>query len=107
MKKAVCQTLLLLPLDLINFVTKHVWFVGSFGDGWAFTLKGTEIGKGEYLIFLSDELLEAGWGDICYTVLHEVGHVILGHRNSIGEVQSKAEVKLQERQADEFARKFI
>jgi Zn-dependent protease with chaperone function len=107
MKRVVCQTILLLPSDLINFVTKNVWFVGSFIDGWAFTLKASELGKGEYLIFLSDELIEAGESDMRYTILHEIGHVILGHRNSIGEIQSKKEVRLQERQADEFARKLI
>jgi Zn-dependent protease with chaperone function len=107
MKRIVCRTILLLPPDLVNFVTKNVWFVGSFTDGWAFTLKASELGKGEYLIFLSDELLEAGENDMRFTILHEIGHVILGHRNSIGEVQTKAEVRLQEREADEFARKFL
>jgi hypothetical protein len=107
MKRVVCQTILLLPPDLINFVTKNVWFVGSFTDGWAFTLKAGELGKGEYLIFLSDELLEAGESDMRFTILHEIGHVVLGHRNSIGKVQGKSEVRLQEREADKFARKLI
>lgn len=107
MKKVVCRVVLLLPPDLINFVTKHVWFVSSFTDGWAFTLRASELGKGEYLIFLSDELIEAGEGDMRYTILHEIGHVVLGHRNSIGEVQSKSEVRTQEREADEFAKKLI
>jgi hypothetical protein len=31
----------------------------------------------------------------------------LGHRNSIGKVQSKAEVRKQEKEADEFAIKFL
>jgi hypothetical protein len=107
MKKVVCRTILLLPHNLIDFVTKKVWFVGSFEDGWAFTLKGSEIGRGEYLIFLSDELIGAGEENMQYTILHEIGHVILGHRNSIGEVQSKAEVRLQERQADEFVLRIL
>lgn len=107
MKKVVCQTILLLPPNLAEFVTKHVWFVGSFTDGWAFTLKGNEIGKAEYLIFLSDELIDAGEEDMRYTILHEIGHVVLGHRNSIGEVQTKAEVKKQEKEADEFVKRFL
>jgi len=107
MKKVVCRTVLLLTPEVAEFVTQSCWFVGSFTDGWAFTLKGNEIGKGEYLIFLSDELLNAGESDMRYTILHEIGHVILGHRNSIGEVQTKAEVKKQEKEADEFAKKFL
>ncbi len=44
---------------------------------------------------------------IRYTIAHEIGHVLLGHRNSIIEKQSKAEISNQEREADEFARKYI
>jgi len=106
MKKVVCRTLILLPLETVKFITKHCWIVSSFEDGWAFTLKGSEVGKREYLIFLSDELLSAGETQMRYTILHEVGHVVLGHRNSIGEVQSKSEVRKQEKEADEFAKKY-
>jgi Zn-dependent peptidase ImmA (M78 family) len=35
-----------------------------------------------------------------------VGHVVLGHRNSIGKVQTKREVRKQEKEADEFASRF-
>ena len=37
---------------------------------------------------------------------HEIGHVILGHRNSILERQSKNEIRRQEMQADELARRI-
>jgi Zn-dependent protease with chaperone function len=107
MKKVVCRALLLLPHEIAGFVAKHCWIVGSFEDGWAFTLKGSEIGGGEYLIFLSDELLNAGEAQMRYTLIHEIGHVVLGHRNSIGEVQTKVEIRLQEKEADEFAISFL
>ena len=103
MKKVVCRAVLLLPPETAKFVAKHCWIVGSFEDGWAFTLKGSEIGKGEYLIFLSDELLNSGERQMRYTLIHEIGHVVLGHRNSIGEVQTKAEVRKQEKEAEAFA----
>ncbi len=103
----VCQTLLIFPSRIINYVTKHCWFVGSFEDGWGFTLRGKELGKDECLIFLSDELLGEDEEQIRYTIVHEIGHVVLGHRNSILEVQTKAEVRKQERQAHEFAEYFL
>jgi len=106
MKRIVAKTLLLFPGDIIDFVAKNCWFVSSFEDGWAFVLKGSELGKGEYLIFLSDELMAAGEEQMRRTIVHEIGHVVLGHRNSIGEVQSKSEVEKQERQADEFTKRY-
>ena len=66
-----------------------------------------EIKKDEYIIFLSDELLRESEEQIRYTIAHEIGHVILGHRNSIGKVQSKKEVEKQERQAREFVIKHL
>ena len=107
MKRIVSETLLNFPPEIITFVTKHCWFISSFEDGWAFVLKGREIKKDEYIIFLSDELLRESEEQIRYTIAHEIGHVILGHRNSIGKVQSKKEVEKQERQAREFVIKHL
>jgi hypothetical protein len=107
MKKVVYRTVALLPDKMAGFVAGHCWVIGSFEDGWAFTLKGNEIGKGEYLIFLSDELLAAGERQMRDTLIHEIGHVVLGHRNSIGEVQTKAEVRKQEKEAEAFTRRYI
>lgn len=107
MREMVAKTLLHFPENIILEVTKKCWFVSSFSDGWAFALKAEELKKGECMIFLSDELFEQDERQIMYSIAHEIGHVILGHRNSIGEVQTKAEIKKQEREADEFARKFV
>lgn len=106
-KKLVAGTILLLPDELVNFVTKYCWFVSSFTDGWSFTLRAEDLKKGEYLIFLSDELIEEPVWQIRFTLMHEIGHVVLGHRNSIGEVQTKSEIKRQEREADAFAKKYL
>lgn len=106
MKRMVTRTVSGLPDEIINFVTKYCWFVSSFSDGFAFTLRQDDLKKGEYLIFLSDELLQEPEWQIRFSITHEIGHVILGHRNSIGEVQTKSEIKKQELEADEFAKKY-
>lgn len=106
-KRIIIETIQLLPDEIIKKVTKNCWFISSFEDGWAFVLKGDEIKRNEYLIFLSDELIKEEEAQMRYTILHEIGHVILGHRNSIGEAQSKAEVRKQEREAHEFVRNYL
>lgn len=107
LKEMVCQTLLIFPNETFDFITQHCWFVGSFEDGNAFTLRAGELKKGEYLIFLSDALFEQDEEQIRYTIAHEIGHVVLGHRNSIGKPQTRSEIRMQEREADAFARCFL
>lgn len=106
-KKIVAETVSELPDEIINFVTKYCWFITSFTDGWAFTLRYGELKEGECLIFLSDELMSQPEWQIKFSIVHEIGHAVLGHRNSIGEVQSKSEIKKQEYEADQFARKYL
>ncbi len=107
MKNMVIETLLLLPEKIAVYVSKHCWFISSFEDGYAFVLKGTELKKDEYLIFLSDELLKESKFQIVYTIVHEIGHVILGHRNGIGVAQTREETRKQEKEADNFVRKYL
>ncbi|CAN5346544.1 hypothetical protein BH10PAT1_BH10PAT1_7920 [soil metagenome] len=107
MKQMVLQTLTYFPIDIVEFVTSNCWFVSSFEDGWAFTLRGDELKKNEYLIFLSDELLREDEKQITWTIAHEIGHVILGHKNSIEEIQNKSEIKKQESEADAFAKEYL
>ena len=106
MREIVCKTLLLLPSHVIEEVCRTVWFVSSPEDAWAFTFKGSEI-KDRSLIFLSDELLKQNKRQIIYTILHETGHVVLQHRNSIGYRQTQSEIKQQEQEADRFAQQYI
>ena len=107
LKKIVIDTVQMLSDKQMQFVTKNCWFVGSMDEAWAFTLQAGDLEKGHYLIFLSDELLDEDDDQIEYTILHEVGHVILGHRNAILERQSKSQIKKQERQADGFAEEIL
>lgn len=106
MKRVVCRTMLYFPRDIIKFVTRNCWFVSSFDDAWGFTLRGDEVGR-KYLIFLSDELLAETKEQQMYTIAHEVGHVILGHKNAILESQTKRQTAKQEREADAFAKFYL
>lgn len=42
-----------------------------------------------------------------YTIAHEIGHIILGHKNSINYRQTKSEVSQQEWEADQFANQIL
>jgi hypothetical protein len=106
MKKHVCEVVTKLPEEIIDFVTKNCWFIGSYEDAWAFTFTGNDL-KDQHLVFLSDELLLQDISQIHYSIAHEIGHVILNHRNSTLVKQSKSEIALQEKKADEFAKKYI
>lgn len=106
MGRIICQAILLLPDEIIKHVTGNVWFISSPQDAWAFTFRGSEIAE-KHLIVMSEELFQQNEYDIIYTILHEIGHVILGHKNSIGLTQSPAEIRRQELQADNFAKKYL
>lgn len=106
MREIVCKTMLLLSSEKIKFVCEKVWFISSPEDAWAFTFHGSEI-KERSLIFLSDELLQQPEEQIRHTILHEIGHVVLNHHNSIGFKQTESEINLQEAEADRFARNYL
>lgn len=106
MKSMVCEAVVWLPKDIQNYVTKNVWFLSSPDDAWALTFRGSDI-KNQHLIFLSDELFKQKRGQIIYTIIHEIGHVILGHENSMGRKQTQSEIRWQELEAHRFAKKYL
>jgi Zn-dependent protease with chaperone function len=106
MKIYVCLTLSLMPDRIITYITSHCWFFASMEDAYGFTFNGNDL-KNQHLIFLSDDLLFQQDKQIQYTIAHEIGHVILLHRNSVLEKQTKEEIKKQEKEADEFAKKYL
>lgn len=106
MRKMVCQTLLYLPSKIIKQVTQNVWFLSSPEDAWAFTFRGSDIGN-QHLVILSDDLFNQDQNQISYTILHEIGHVLLGHKNSMGYEQTQTEIKHQEIEADLFANQYL
>lgn len=106
MKNFVCRVVAGMPDDVIKHITSDCWFLGSTPDAWAFTFSGDDI-AGKHLIVLSDDLLLQPAAQITYTIAHEIGHVILGHRNAIMAPQSKREIAKQEREAHAFAMRYI
>ena len=106
MKINVCETLAKMPDEIIDYITSNCWFFASMEDAWAFTFTGNDL-KNQHLIFLSDELMFQEKTQINYTIAHEIGHVILKHRNSVLEKQPKEEIKKQEDEADSFAKKYL
>ncbi len=106
MKTLVCETVQIFPDEIADYITHHVWFFSSAEDAWAYTFDGNDA-RDRHFIFLSDELLQQDKSQIQYTIAHEIGHVILKHKNSIGRRQTESEIKIQEREADQFAKKYL
>ena len=106
MREYVCKAVAKLSREEQTFVTHSCWFVGSMEDAWAFAFTGNDL-KDQHLIFLSEELLRQDEKQIFYSIIHEIGHVMLGHRNSVFSKQTKQEIKFQETQADAFAKRYV
>ncbi len=106
MRKIVYDTLLLFPSEVIDYVSSHVWFFSSSEDAWAYTFDGNDL-TNKHFIFLSDELLKQDQSQIQYTIAHEIGHVILKHKNSIGRQQPQSEIRRQEIEADSIANFYL
>lgn len=106
MKTYVCSTLARMPEEIIQHVTKNCWFISSMDDAWAFAFTGNDL-TDQHLIFLSDALMDERPEQIHYTIAHEIGHVMLNHRNSTLVHQTKREIQKQEKEADLFAKQFV
>lgn len=106
LKENVCEVVALLPKDLQEYITEYVWFVGSMDDAWGYTFTGNDLAD-QHLIFLSDELLQENKAQIHWSIAHEIGHVILGHKNNIFVKQSKVAIGRQEEEADAFAQEYV
>jgi len=108
-KKAITiinETVIFFPKEVKEYLINNAWFICSFDDAWAYTFDSDDL-RNRKLIFLSDELFVQSKKQIIYTIAHEIGHVFLGHRNSIYEDQSHNEVNIQEKAAHEFAKSYI
>lgn len=106
MKQHVAEVLSLMPEEVITFVTENVWFVTSYDESWAFAFTGNDF-QNKHVIFFSDELFYQSPQQIHWTIAHEIGHVVLGHKNRFSEKFSKKIVQEQEDAADEFAREYV
>lgn len=105
-KQYVCRTLLLMEDTIISYITEYCWFFGSTNDSLAYTFTGNDL-LNMHFIYVSDALFVQNEQLIMYTIAHEIGHVMLKHRNSVFEKQSKTEIRRQEKEADAFARKYV
>jgi Zn-dependent peptidase ImmA (M78 family) len=103
MKTMICETVLIFPSEMIERITGNIWFLSSDDESWAYTFDGNDA-RDKHFIYLSHELFNENKSQIMYTIAHEIGHVILKHKNSIGRRQTESEIKKQEREADEFAK---
>lgn len=101
----VYQTLIAFPDDVTEYITANCWFMGSMDDAYAYAFTGNDL-KNQHLIFLSDDLLDQDTKQIQFTIAHEIGHVMLGHKNSVQYSQSRKEISEQEQQADAFANSY-
>jgi len=101
----VYHALSLFPDILAEKIATTTWFMGSMDDAYAYAFTGNDL-KNQHLIFLSDDLFHQSNNQIYFTVAHEIGHIILGHRNSVHYKQSKEEISQQEKEADEFAHQY-
>lgn len=106
MKQYVCIVVSHLPKDLQKYVMEYCWFLGSMDDAWAYTFTGNDL-EDQHMIFLSDDLLGQHQHQVEWSIAHEIGHVVLGHKNNIFIKQSKYRVNKQEEEADAFAAQFV
>jgi len=106
LKEHVTEVVSFLPKDLQEYITEYVWFVGSMEDAWGYTFTGNDLAD-QHLIFLSDDLLAQEIEQIQWSIAHEIGHVVLGHKNNIFIKQSKYSINKQEEEADGFASQFV
>lgn len=106
MRQAVCETLLVLPAEIIDYITKNVWFFSSDEEAYGYTFDGNDL-RGKHFIVFSDELFQQDLHQIRYTIIHEIGHVMLQHKNSIYQNQTQSEINRQEKEADTFAKQYL
>lgn len=105
-KKHIAKVILKLPKETIDYLVENVWFLSSSEDAYGYAFNGNDI-PNKHFIFLAEELFRQSNYQINYTILHEIGHIILKHKNEIGFRQSKEEIRKQESEADEFAKKYL
>jgi Zn-dependent peptidase ImmA (M78 family) len=106
MKDSVALALTRLPDDIGHKIINNCWFFSSFEDNYGYAFNGNDL-KDMHLIFLADILFREPQSQILYTILHEIGHIALNHKNSIQYTQTKEEIAKQESEADDFAKKYL
>lgn len=106
MKNSVALAISKLIDEIAIPIIQNCWFFSSTDDTFGYAFNGNDL-KNKHLIFLSDVLFHESESQIMYTILHEIGHITLNHKNSIQYAQTKEEIRLQELEADQFAKKYL
>lgn len=106
MKDYVSLAITKLPEDIAQNIIDNCWFFSSFEDNFGYAFNGNDL-KDMHLIFLADILFQEPESQILYTILHEIGHIALNHKNSIQYTQPKEEIAEQEDAADQFAKEHL
>ena len=106
MKEMVALAITKLPEEIAQKIIDNCWFFSSFEDNYGYAFNGNDL-KDMHLIFLADILFREPQPQILYTILHEIAHIALNHKNSIQYSQTKEEIAAQELEADQFAKKYL
>ena len=106
MKDCVALAITKLPEEIAQQIIDNCWFFSSFEDNYGYAFNGNDL-KDMHLIFLADILFREPQSQILYTILHEIAHIALNHKNSIQYTQTKKEIAHQETEADQFAKKYL
>lgn len=93
-KKHIAEAISKLPQDIIQYLIETTWFLCSSPDAYGYAFNGNDVAN-KHFIFLADELFQQSEHQINYTILHELGYVILNHKNSINFKQTKKEINKQ------------
>jgi Zn-dependent peptidase ImmA (M78 family) len=106
MKDHVALAISRLPSEIAQPIIDNCWFFSSFEDNYGYAFNGNDL-KDMHLIFLADILFQEPQSQILYTILHEIAHIALNHKNSIQYTQTKEEIAKQEKEADQFAKRYL
>ena len=106
MKDSVALAITKLPEEVAQKIIDNCWFFSSFEDNYGYAFNGNDL-KDAHLVFLADILFQEPQSQILYTILHEIAHIALNHKNSIQYAQTKSEIAKQEKEADQFAKKYL
>ena len=98
----VAEVLSKAPRRVVDKVLKHCAIVMPNSDGAYFNSKYAK----DSLIVLSERLLDMKSKEQHFTVLHEVAHFHLKHKDSMLSSMTKKQQKRQEDKADELANKW-
>ena len=103
----VADTFCLLPCEMVDDIMTNCLFLMPQSAGGYITKR---IIAGRNVIFLHPSLVVEPEHEKMYALLHEVAHYVLGHESPLewgDEVDAGARIDQQEKEADEFVRKYL